>query len=547
MDGLQAEIKRILGDPKNEQGKAAPELNDLYRNYRAGNISKDEYKARCKAADYAARKRHGNNPPEGATLNEVDILAMKAVLRGEEPPVASTVNNGGHAPVSSVANDNGHAQQVNNDDAMDATSLSSSVLGVRAREDDEHHDSAQRPRLEPPPPPLSTRHPAPPPPPPPPVSAHPTQPVHSVNLSDLHADTSGGAAVSSEPFAFPEPREPGNQGRQEQVITNAVQIQIRPGLMIYQYDVKFWFEQTFDDGGKKAKVPDGVAAELNSKLPALFGSPNHFAYDKSKIVYAVQSPDQVKQRSLQDCWSLMAGDQGHDIFSMNFKPESQLVTLKQVGDPLNMDELVDGRVHGPVFRKFLAAVDVSLADRLHKCVKGAYYDENQRAAWSAIREVGRDRSYSIWLGYRQTVVDTTNGPMLFVDTAATAMYAPTKLLDFIGHKLSISPSNLTFQKVKGCERNLKCHGTGKPKMTSTHKRMTYTFFGLDSVPMSEATFKDKSKPEGENICSVLEWWQTNYPNVRLQRLDLPMVCTNNKKDPLEVVRIPIELLSWAGG
>ena len=70
-------------------------------------------------------------------------------------------------------------------------------------------------------------------------------------------------------------------------------------------------------------------------------------------------------------------------------------------------------------------------------------------------------------------------------------------------------------------------------MTSAHRSdMGYKYFGLDEGPMRDAEYFDK---ETQEYKKVLDWWASNFPTVRLQRLDLPMVCISSKGKPGQVV------------
>ena len=56
---LRKELRAIIEDFKDVQGlgrKLYPELLDLYQDYKSGRLSKDDYKARCKAAELAVRR-----------------------------------------------------------------------------------------------------------------------------------------------------------------------------------------------------------------------------------------------------------------------------------------------------------------------------------------------------------------------------------------------------------------------------------------------------------------------------------------------------------
>jgi len=353
-------------------------------------------------------------------------------------------------------------------------------------------------------------------------------------------------------FELPAPREPGREGRRATVVSNAVKIDTQPGLVISQFDVSFWFERSageISEKKKKAAVPEGIAEILQSKLRSLFGH-GKFGYDFSKIVYGLSDAAHLGSGVMPSGWSV-GEEGGKKTFTTTLGADTAWATLRQVGEPLRMDSLVHGQVAGPVFRKYVAAIDVALGERhVYRCIKGAYYDENQRAAWSAIKRVGRDDLYQIWLGYRQTVIDTSQGLMLFVDTAATAMHAPLKILDFISNRKrpQCSPSNLTFDMVKAVEKNLCQHGVGKPKMSSSHQpKKTYKFFGLDDVPLRDAVYYDADTQAEKK---VVDWWATNYPRVQLHRLDLPCACFSPKAkatSPAHVKRLPLELCSWAGG
>lgn len=77
---------------------------------------------------------------------------------------------------------------------------------------------------------------------------------------------------------------------------------------------------------------------------------------------------------------------------------------------------------GAEYRKFFAVLDVAFMPyRMYTKVKSAYYEENIAQNRSSCRQLGRDPHQQLWFGYRQRVIDTADGPMLMIDTAAAAM------------------------------------------------------------------------------------------------------------------------------
>ena len=176
-------------------------------------------------------------------------------------------------------------------------------------------------------------------------------------------------------------------------------------LTFFQFDVSFWFERVEEpdpdeaEPKKKKGIPFGVAKELQPKLNALFSSSGGGGfYDMNKIAYSTiplpsVSPDSAAAR---EGWR--NGEDGKTcVLKLREEPtakgEQQEITLRQVGDALNMAEFAPGapRLLGADYRKYIAAMDIALQPDLsvYRCVKGAYYDENRRAAWSAIQKVDR--------------------------------------------------------------------------------------------------------------------------------------------------------------
>ena len=87
-----------------------------------------------------------------------------------------------------------------------------------------------------------------------------------------------------------------------------------------------------------------------------------------------------------------------------------------------------------------------------------------------------------------------DGPLLFVDTAATAVHAPTDLLEFIAAKKHTRKERLTLDNLKSAEKNLMTtDGNKKPRIRSSHSARLYKMHGFDDVPLSEATFFDDEK------------------------------------------------------
>jgi len=375
------------------------------------------------------------------------------------------------------------------------------------------------------------------------------EPIESPMVSHLSSLT---AAPSGEPvpqLVFPKCPRPGQEGKLITLVTNTVPVRVPRSLVIYQYDVNFWFaHRTNENEQGDKRIPEALAHEVFAKLKLLFGTAST-AYDFNKIVYSSTSPEELQNGSgweadSQGVWATeLRSGQKVQVSPSRVSASSDGAHTEVVKLP--MDDLIAGKIEGPSFRKFMAAVDVTLSERsVLRCIKSSFYNENDRP-----HPVLGD--YEIWLGYRQTVVDTEGGLMLFVDHAATAMYAPTNLLDFLSKKLNKPRGALKFEDVKGAERKLSQHGTGKPKLNSRHRpNHVYKFFGLDDVPMSEAFFHDK---ETDSDRKVLDWWAEKHPNTTLREKHLPMVCVSTKgtrsspKDPKTVIRLPIELCSWAGG
>jgi len=398
-----------------------------------------------------------------------------------------------------------------------------------------------------------------------PREAPPTENYNVRSLAEVPAgelDDPTSSASSMPPLVPPAAREPGREGRRTTIVSNAVTIDANWGaLTFYQFDVHFWFEKALQPlpGEKPKPISRGNADALQSKLESLFrhDAPSGRAvkgfYDMNKIVFALAPlPSAISPSSdaAREGWSC-DGAGGCEVIlheGRDGKPP-QTATLKQVAI-LPMSELDTCAPGDLTFRQYIAPLDVALRPdpfRL-KCLKGAYYDENARAAWAAIKRVGREENTSIWLGYRQKIVETVKGRMLFVDTAATAVHHPANLLSFIASHLGKSPHSLTFQQVKDAESKLRCYeGLNKrPRLSSKHSSREYKLCGLTDVPFGECTMQDDEKRCERKVS---DWWAEHHPQIRLDRsLALPGVCTKNKsKDASKIIPVlPMEILSLEG-
>ena len=401
----------------------------------------------------------------------------------------------------------------------------------------------------------------------------------TVNLADLPPGGIDGVPAPTTIMEFA--RRPGYGTICEEVKkvkVNCTKIRVPAGLSIHQFDLRFdWIE---DGGGGvsggKGGIPDTESQAMFERLGKLFGG-GGVAYDSKKIVYAPGGlPQQLTAEAEAAGWSVSGPGSVQLLFHAEkirmidadmLKPENagrleqlqankaelqtKTVTLRAAqgdspdGVVLDMSRLVNGEDLGSAFRKYMAALDVMLRPfKRYKQVRGAFYDETEQATWAAVTKLTSAPGVDLWHGYRQSVVDTTNGPMLFIDTAVAVMHAPVNLAEFIAHKLGRGGVRwLKLADVKGAERHIITMMGGKrPKIKCAHSSRQYRLAGIDSVPADQAMFFDDEV--GREV-SVAEFFERKY-KMRLQLPQLPCVCVGKKDDPSKV-KLPIELCEMVGG
>jgi eukaryotic translation initiation factor 2C len=354
----------------------------------------------------------------------------------------------------------------------------------------------------------------------------------------------------------------GTKGRPIKVTVNASKLTHADWfqLQIQQYDLHFtWVEAS---AGCPAPLQKGMTDAMLEPLMKLF--PNHACcYDGKKNVYApgILTPDMLTDEARAAHWSVEADESlpGGALWKLLFhgpnKPDS-VVTMKAVGEGLNLGRLwgdkgpanlmsmADDAELGAEFRKYMASIDILLQPvRMYKSLKNAYFNENRDANWGYMKQLGRESNQQLWLGYRQTVVDTLDGPMLFIDTAAAAMHAPCDLLSFIATKMKLRHrSEVTKQHVFDARRQLTTMiGGQKPKIVSSHSNREYKLADIDDKPANESTFFDDDAGRERTIADYFteKGHRLNFPG-------LPCVCVGKRTDPSKI-RIPIELCKLVGG
>ena len=314
--------------------------------------------------------------------------------------------------------------------------------------------------------------------------------------------------------------------------------------------------------GCPAPLQKGMTDAMLEPLMKLFPK-QACCYDGKKNVYApgILTPDMLTDEARAAHWSVEADESlpGGALWKLLFhgpnKPDS-VVTMKAVGEGLNLGRLwgdkgpanlmsmADDAELGAEFRKYMASIDILLQPvRMYKPLKNAYFNENRDANWGYMKQLGRESNQQLWLGYRQTVVDTLDGPMLFIDTAAAAMHAPCDLLSFIATKMKLRHrSEVTKQHVFDARRQLTTMiGGQKPKIVSSHSNREYKLADIDDKPANESTFFDEDAGRERTIADYFteKGHRLNFPG-------LPCVCVGKRTDPSKI-RIPIELCKLVGG
>jgi len=312
----------------------------------------------------------------------------------------------------------------------------------------------------------------------------------AVALADLPAGIDGApVALPTKIMEFAKRPGRGQSGVPLRIKANCTPIKYAKDLNVHQFDVRFnWIEDGAGGvSGGKGGIPDADSQAMFQHLGKLFGN-GRVAYDGKKIVYAPQALPQLTAEAEAAGWSHSSSEPGsmellfftetiRKIEAEMLKPEHadaeqraklqqnkeelerKKVTLTAAkgdgerpdGVVLEMSRLVSGEDLGSAYRKYMAALDVMLRPFIrYKQVRGAFYDETAEACWANKQKLHNSGNVELWLGYRQSVVLTTNGPMLFIDTAAAAMHAPVKLTEFIAHKLGLNNARqLTLANVKG--------------------------------------------------------------------------------------------------
>jgi hypothetical protein len=101
----------------------------------------------------------------------------------------------------------------------------------------------------------------------------------------------------------------------------------------------------------------------------------------------------------------------------------------------------------------MAVIDIAM--RSHAANKegivlvgDAFYDERRKAAWASVQRIGRDGQHELWMGYRQTVIMTSQGAQVQIDRAATTMMAPANLLDLIAFQMGRPKERLRIEDMR---------------------------------------------------------------------------------------------------
>ena len=309
------------------------------------------------------------------------------------------------------------------------------------------------------------------------------------------------------------------------VLVNYCPLSLPSDATIHQYDVSFNPRVVDADGRRRA------LRALEPQLTARFaeGTPTSaWAYDGDKILYTLSRVnDDDPFDLLLESPRLMCSIkpvQRHtlgELYAIN-AAQAQGAAVGRARPMLHVLDIIL-KHHGATFAK---AVGQSIFDP----------DADSRSHTLLGRE---PCDAEMWLGYRQTVVQTESGPMLQLDLAMSSMLAPMNVVQFVAVRLrQRDPTRLALYQAeaKVVARQLK----GR-RVKTTHNHRVWRVHGLSSLPADESLFDDERHP-GQRI-SVAKYFERRY-GIALALPHLPCLKVGRAKAPIEV---PMELCELVGG
>ena len=245
---------------------------------------------------------------------------------------------------------------------------------------------------------------------------------------------------------------------------------------------------------------------------------------------------------------------GHEGVSVTIDPHNPKRMLKVEFTPTkplkfaNFPEERDN--NGDISRQHLALIDVTMKQKpatLFKQLGDAFYDERREKQWASIKEICRN--YQLYQGYKQSVIVTSSGAIIQLDTSYKVVHKPAPLIELFAKKcgkrdvsqLRIEDCRIAAKKLKeeGVTWKLSAKYTKREfKLRSGYKQVGSS---IDDVPVTQSMFFDNEK---DCERSVYDYFTEKYPQYPLQRPDLPCINLGPQTDPRKM-RVPMELLSLA--
>lgn len=175
-----------------------------------------------------------------------------------------------------------------------------------------------------------------------------------------------------------------------------------------------------------------------------------------------------------------------------------------------------------------------------KEISGAFFDEGRARRWAKSRPIGREGRFEMWTGKSVSILMTSTGPHMQIDTKPKVMLKAMKLVDFIAQLTGKSSGAVSLTDCSHVYRKVSSAKIAW-RIASSHSNRPYKLRGIDTVPCKDSMFPLNDTEE----MSVFDYF-TKKLNVPLHRPDLPCVLVGPAGDPHKI-RLPLEICSFLSG
>jgi eukaryotic translation initiation factor 2C len=335
-----------------------------------------------------------------------------------------------------------------------------------------------------------------------------------------------------------QPRRPdyGRHGRPTTVLSNFCPLVIGDGLNVFQFVVKFFPDLSAASSRRECIL------HCEPQLASHLAVAKAWAYDGDRILYTLgplcPGADGGSTEPVETAtFTLHAGT-----------PKERCVVLKQtVKHDLSRIRHLTGDHYNPSdSRPLMHILDIVLKHQIGmrcKTIGQAYFDLDDASLKIDLNAHRKQElqhgvcDTELWMGYRQSIVQTDKGPMLQLDLAATTLLAPMNVLEFIALKLN--QSNVSKLVLHDADKKLISAQLKGKKVASSHNKRQYKVQGLSKGTPATSTFTDS-----KGVSQTVEQYFRSEHGIELRFAHLPCLLVGA---PKKAVELPLELCNFKSG